>query len=279
MSGTLFLVGVPIGHEEDITVRALNTLKNVSTIVAEDTRKAKRLLSTLGVSGKNMFSHGNHNEHQTVSRVVELLLTGENIAYISDAGMPGISDPGYLLVRAALENNIPHVVIPGVTAVTTAITGSGLACDRFYFHGFLPRKSGERTTTLENLTHLPATLLFYEAPHRVLDTLADMAKLWPNRNCVAARELTKTYEEYVRGTVTEVLQNFTARKEILGEFTLLIAGASAENTLTTESIETLIQQKLEEGAHAKDIRDELSSVFSGSKKELYSKILEIKSGL
>lgn len=276
MSGTLFLVGVPIGNIEDITLRAVSTLKSVDVIVAEDTRKAKRLLSDLNITAKRILSHGNHNEHQSLQGIVQILRSGESVAYISDAGMPCISDPGFLLIRAAIEEEIPHKIIPGVTAVTTAVSGCGLSSDRFYFHGFLPRKSKERQNKLSQLAHLPATLVFYEAPHRVLEALEDIHSLWPTRICTLARELTKTYEEYIRGSVQNVLQTLKSRKEILGEFVILIEGASEDVLLANDNIDTLILKKLEEGAHAKGIRDELADVFAGSKKELYSRILEIK---
>lgn len=279
MSGSLYLVGIPIGNLDDITLRAVKTLQSVDTIVAEDTRKAKRLLSDLNITGKRFISHGNHNEHQSVDGVMNLLLSGENAAYISDAGMPCISDPGFLLVRAAVEKNIDFKIIPGVTAATTAIAGCGLSSDRFYFHGFLPRKSGERIKTLENLAHLPATLIFYEAPHRVLDTLKDLSSIWRERGCSIGRELTKTYEEFVRGSVQSVYDEFSSRNEILGEFVILVEGASEDAHMQEEDIDTLINQKLEQGAKAKEIRDELAEVFSGSKKELYTKILSLKSNL
>jgi 16S rRNA (cytidine1402-2'-O)-methyltransferase len=272
----LFLVGVPIGHFDDMTFRALETLKKVDVIAAEDTRKAKKLLDHFKITGKQVLSHGAHNEHHSVDGLIALIQKGQTMAYISDAGMPGISDPGYMLVRAALQADVVFDVIPGVTAATTAVTLSALPCDKFTFHGFLPRKEGPKLRYLENLMSREETHIFYEAPHRVMDTFAALAQTCPDRLCAVGRELTKIHQECVRGTVADVYQKFQSRDDVLGEFTIILAGQS-EVAEQVESLDDAILTLLAKGMKVKDIRDQLVEKSTLSKKEIYQRILSLKS--
>lgn len=275
ISVQLYMVGVPIGNFDDITVRALETLKKVDVIAAEDTRKAKKLLDFYKITGKQVLSHGSHNEHHSVDGLISLLQQGKTMAYISDAGMPGISDPGFMLVRAAIQAGITFDVVPGVTAATTAVTLSGLPCDKFTFHAFLPRKEGARKRYLENIQKAEETHVFYEAPHRVLDMMQAVCDVFPKRLCAVGRELTKTYQECLRGTVEDVLKQLKARSEILGEFTIILQG-EVDFEESVEDLDSEIIRLLAQGYKVKDIRDELLKKSALSKKEIYSRILELK---
>lgn len=271
----LYLVGVPIGHFDDMTFRALETLKNVDVIAAEDTRKAKKLLDHFRITDKQVLAHGSHNEHHSVNGLIALLQKGQTMAYISDAGMPGISDPGYMLVRAAIQAEVDFDVIPGVTAATTAVTLSGLPCDKFTFHGFLPRKEGGRARYLQEISQQAETHIFYEAPHRVLEMMAALADNFPNRLCAIGRELTKIHQECLRGTVVDVLQKLKAKEQILGEFTIVLAGAEAHEDDVAD-LDGEILNLLNAGLKVKDIRDKLAEKTSLSKKDIYQRILELK---
>lgn len=221
MSGTLYLVSTPIGNLEDITYRAVRILASVDLIAAEDTRKTKILLDHYNIT-KPMVSYHSFNERQRALELINKLLAGQSIAVVSDAGTPGISDPAFFLVRAALEKAIPVVPIPGPTAFATALVVSGLPTDRFVFEGFLPTKKG-RKTKLESLRSEPRTIILYESPHRVLKTLTDIATYWGNRHVVVARELTKKFEEIVRGPIQSVLQELS-KKPPKGEYVLVVEG-------------------------------------------------------
>ena len=227
MSGILYLVATPIGNLEDITYRAVRILSEVAAIACEDTRQSHKLLEHLGLR-KPMISCHEHNERSRAEEIVAKLLYGENIAFISDAGSPLISDPGYRLVEAALEQGIAVVPIPGPSALITALMGSGLATDAFYFGGFLPAKTNQRRKTLESLAELDATLIFYESPHRILESLTDVAEVLGERRTAVARELTKIYEEFLRGTPAEIRATLANRPSVKGEITLLIAKADAQ---------------------------------------------------
>ena len=219
--GTLFLVSTPIGNLEDITLRGIRTLKEADYILAEDTRTAHRLLTHLGISGK-ILSYYSYNEKRRIPRVIDLLLSGKNVALISEAGTPLISDPGHKLVAAAIRNNIIVRPIPGASALLAALVASGLPTDRFVFEGFLPRKKG-RKTRLEFLAQEPGTIIIYESALRIQKTIEDIVKILGNRYIVLAREVTKKFEEFIRGNAREVLQELTTRK-LKGEIVLLIAG-------------------------------------------------------
>lgn len=222
----LYIVPTPIGNLEDITLRAINVLKNVDVVLAEDTRTSGQLLKHLGIS-KPMHSYHIHNEHQTVTRVVERILKGETMALVSDAGTPAVSDPGFLLVRECIKEGIAVECLPGPTAFVPALVNSGLPSDRFTFEGFLPHKKG-RQTRLQNLTSEERTMIFYESPHRLVKALQQFVEFFgPDRQVSVARELTKIYEENVRGTLLEVIAYFS-EKTIKGEIVIILAGKAEE---------------------------------------------------
>ncbi len=218
----LFLVPTPIGNLEDITLRAIRVLKEVDVLLAEDTRTSGQLLKHLGIE-KRMMSYHIHNEHKTIVHLVERILRGETMALISDAGTPAISDPGFLLVRECLKNNIEVDCLPGATAFVPALVNSGLPNDRFHFEGFLPHKKG-RQTRLKELAEKPFTMIFYESPHRLIKSLAQFAEFFGGeRQASVSRELSKMYEETVRGSLTELYQHFE-KQGVRGEIVVVIAG-------------------------------------------------------
>jgi len=220
--GKLYLVPTPIGNLEDITLRAITVLREVDIILAEDTRISGKLLQHFDITTP-MQSHHMHNEHKTVDGIIRRLLKDETIALISDAGTPAISDPGFLLTRACVEKNIPVECLPGATAFVPALVNSGLPNDRFVFEGFLPVKKG-RQTRLEFLAQEKRTMVFYESPHKLLKTLTNfVAYFGKDRPVSVSRELTKLYEETVRGTVAEVLEHYT-NKPPKGEIVIVVSG-------------------------------------------------------
>jgi len=220
--GKLYIVPTPIGNLDDITLRAIKVLKEVDLILAEDTRTSGKLLKHFEISTQ-MHSHHMHNEHKMVDRIVERLKSGETIALISDAGTPAISDPGFLLTRACIQNNIEVDCLPGATAFVPALVNSGLPNDKFVFEGFLPIKKG-RQTRLELLAEESRTMIFYESPHKLIKTLIQFAKYFgKDRQISVSRELTKMYEETVRGTTTELIEYFTT-KPPKGEFVIVVGG-------------------------------------------------------
>jgi 16S rRNA (cytidine1402-2'-O)-methyltransferase len=219
----LFIVGSPIGNLNDITLRALSVLKEVTLVAAEDTRRTSILLKHFEIS-KPLVSFHEHNEARRTSELVEKMRAGEKIALLTDAGMPSISDPGYRIVRACIENEIRIEVIPGPSAVLTALVGSGLPADRFYFGGFLPVKSGQRERELDAALAREVTSVYFESPHRVIRSLEVIAKADAARSICVARELTKHFEEYRRGEASSVLAHYAAHPP-KGEITLLIGGS------------------------------------------------------
>ena len=220
MNGILYIVSTPIGNLEDITLRALKVLKEVDLIAAEDTRRTKGLLNHYGIS-KPLTSYFSHNEKEKGEYLLNKLKDGENIALVSDAGTPGISDPAYYLIKLALENNIEVHPIPGPAGVITALSVSGLPTDKFIFEGFLPRKSGKRLKRLESFINEERTIIIYESPYRILATLQEIRDILGNRPVAVGREMTKVYEEIIRGTADEVIQKLKGRK-VKGEITLII---------------------------------------------------------
>lgn len=222
-SGVLYLVATPIGNLEDITYRAVKVLSSVDLIAAEDTRKTKILLDHYGIT-KPMMSYYSYNEKTRAPQLIEKLIAGQSIALVSDAGTPGISDPAFHIVQQALENRISIIPIPGPTAFISALIASGLPTDRFVFEGFLPLKKG-RKTKFESLKTESRTMVLYESPHRIRKILADIYNIFGNRNVVVARELTKKFEEIVRGPIQSVLVEME-KKEPRGEYVVIIEGAS-----------------------------------------------------
>ncbi len=223
MEGKLYLVPTPIGNLEDMTFRAIRILKEVDLILAEDTRTSAPMLKHFGID-KKVFSHHQHNEHKSSLEIIKFLKEGQNIALISDAGTPAISDPGFFLVREALKNNIEVNCLPGATAFVPALVNSGLPNDQFVFEGFLPVKKG-RQTRFKQLATEERTMIFYESPHRLLKTLGEFAEFFgEDRQCSVSRELSKMYEENVRGTLIEVKSHFE-NNILKGELVICVGGA------------------------------------------------------
>jgi 16S rRNA (cytidine1402-2'-O)-methyltransferase len=222
---SLYLVATPIGNLEDITLRALRVLKEVDLIACEDTRQTLKLLSHYGIQTR-LVSYHEHNEMTKAAELVVNLEGGAKIALVTDAGMPGISDPGFRLIALAIRHHVPVIPIPGASAFLAALVASGLPTDSFRFSGFLPSKSGQRRKLLESVKESPRTQVFYEAPHRLLEALADVTELLgQDRHVVVAREVTKLHEEFLRGRATDVLEQLKSRGDVKGEITLLIAKA------------------------------------------------------
>ena len=223
---TLYIVPTPVGNMEDMTLRAIRVLKEVDLVLAEDTRTSGILLKHFDIKNQ-LMSHHKFNEHGTSAAVIDRLLSGQNVALISDAGTPGISDPGFFLVREAVRAGIEVVTLPGATALIPALVSSGLPCDRFTFEGFLPQKKG-RQSRIEALREETRTMVFYESPYRVLKTLQQLAEVFrADRQASACREISKIHEESVRGSLQELIEHFTAI-EPRGEFVLVVAGRQQE---------------------------------------------------
>lgn len=230
--GVLYIVPTPIGNLQDMTFRAVDTLRTVHFIAAEDTRQTKKLLNHFDIHTP-LVSYHEHNKEASGEKIIAALLEGKHVALVSDAGTPTISDPGYELVMSALNVNCKVIPLPGANAAVTALTASGLPTSHFYFYGFLPRHKKEKKKELEQLKHIKDTLIFYEAPHRLQETLAIMHHVFGNRKMVVARELTKRFEQFIRGTIEEVM-HWAEHHEIRGEFCLLIEGNHV--TLNDESV-------------------------------------------
>jgi 16S rRNA (cytidine1402-2'-O)-methyltransferase len=238
----LYLVATPIGNLEDITLRALRVLKEVDLIACEDTRQTQKLLSHYEIQTRTVSYH-EHNEMTKAAELVVDLESGAKIALVTDAGMPGISDPGFRLIALAIRHHVPVVPIPGASAFLAALVASGLPTDSFRFSGFLPAKSGQRRKLLESVRESPRTQVFYEAPHRLLETLADVIEvLGEDRHIVVAREVTKLHEEFLRGRVAEVSEQLSARGSVKGEITLLIAKAETREQVAENSTVTVAQR-------------------------------------
>jgi 16S rRNA (cytidine1402-2'-O)-methyltransferase len=221
MPGTLYIVSTPIGNLNDITFRAVEVLKQVDLIACEDTRRTKILLEKFGLA-KNLISYYNYNERQRAEEIIRELKSGKNVALVSDSGTPGISDPGFVLIKRAIEENITVIPIPGSTAFVCALVGSGLPMDEFVFVGFLPHKKG-RKTKLKKLSEEERTIILYESPHRLIKTLNEILEIFGDREIAVAKELTKIHEEFFRGKISEVLKKLTPDK-IKGEFVIVISG-------------------------------------------------------
>lgn len=231
----LYIIPTPIGNLEDMTYRAVRLLKEVDIVLAEDTRTSQVLLKHYGIERK-LFSHHKYNEHQTVEFVASRIEAGESVALISDAGTPGISDPGFLLVRTCLERGLEVETLPGATAFVPALVQSGFPCDRFCFEGFLPQKKG-RKKRLAALADESRTMIFYESPFRVLKALGEFAEVFgAERKVSVSRELSKKFEQTVRGTISEVIAHFEAHPP-KGEFVMIVEGASSRNSAPTDDEE------------------------------------------
>ena len=275
--GVLYLVGVPIGNLGDMTFRAVETLKKADIIAAEDTRKAQKLLAHFAIKPEKFVAHHAHNEAQSSKGLLEMLAKGHNVALITDAGMPSVSDPGYHMVNAARNAGVDVVVVPGVSAVPTAVAVSGLPAEDFRFVGFLPRKQGQQNKILSDLKIATSTLVFFESPRRTKETLNTLLAHFGNRDACLCRELTKTHEEIIPSNLEHISVALTQRQEVLGEVTLVVAGASAEENQITEALlEKYIHDGLADGQSPKSLRDILSSRYGLRKKDVYEKIIALK---
>jgi len=278
MSGTLYLVATPIGNLADITHRALQILKDVDLIACEDTRHTHKLLQHYGITTKTVSYH-EHNEQQRTTQLVDQLKHGSDIAVVSDAGTPSISDPGYRLVRAAIENDVAVVPVPGPSALISALIAAGLPTDEFFFAGFLPSRTNARRTRLSELRTVPGTLIFYEAPHRLATTLKDAYEILGERDAVVARELTKLHEEIKRGRLSELASYFEDGDKARGEIVLLIdRNVIADTTVKTEtSIAALVDRFEQEGMDHRAALKKAARELGLSRAEAYRKLLATKS--
>ena len=275
----LYLVGTPIGNLEDITIRALRVLRQSDRIACEDTRQTQKLLNHFQITTPTVSLH-QHNERERSAELISALESGQRIAVVSDAGMPGISDPGGWFTQAAIAAGIPVYPIPGANAAVSALVASGLSTADFQFLGFLPEKAGARRTRLEELAKspnsgdsAPRTLIFYEAPHRILETLADLESVWgPALRVVVARELTKLHEEFLRGTVQEVKASLAAKDRIRGEITLLVEAVPLTAETESRSLLARLQQLESEGMSEKDALKHIARESGQGKSDLYREL-------
>jgi 16S rRNA (cytidine1402-2'-O)-methyltransferase len=276
--GILYVVATPIGNMDDITLRALKVLQAVDRIAAEDTRHSGRLLAHHGIQTP-LVSYHEHNERQRTAELLANLMRGESIALVSDAGTPAISDPGYILVHEAVQKGITVSPIPGASALIAGLSAAGLPTEAFIFLGFPPRKSGPRQRELEALREERRTLVWYESPHRILRFLEDVRRVMGDRFAVIGREMTKHYEEFLRGPLAELIPLLAARGDIKGEITLLVAGCDGTRPESTASLQEAIVRGLQEGdkSHSALAR-EIASVFGISRREAYERILSQRKG-
>jgi len=267
MSGTLYIVATPIGNLEDITLRALRVLKEVDLIAAEDTRHTQILLHHFGIRTP-LTSYHEHNERTKARQLVERLRQGESIALVSDAGTPTISDPGFRIIVEAIEAEIPIVPLPGASALTAVLSASGLPTDQFVFEGFLPAKQKERRERLQALRAETRTLVFYEAPHRLKEMLNDMHAILGERQIVVAREVSKAYEEFLRGRLSDIARQI-AERAIKGELTVIVRGSEEPSEVSQEQLKNEIDMLRAGGMRIKEIAELLGERHAYSKKEIY----------
>lgn len=271
-TGTLYLIPTPIGNLEDMTFRAVKTLKEVDVIAAEDTRQTRKLLNHFSIPTP-MVSYHEHNKRESGGKLLAMLLEGKNVGLVSDAGMPGISDPGYDLVRDCLEKKIPVVALPGASAALVALVASGLSTDHFCFYGFLPRQKNERKKALEQLKSLPFTLIFYEAPHRLRATAEAIYETLGNRRIVLCRELTKRFEEIIRLNASELVE-WCRQNEIKGECSLVVEGNTGEEKEEEAWWKSLTLREhvlhyMSEGYHSKEAIKLVAKERNVPKREVY----------
>jgi len=275
-AGILYIVSTPIGNLADITLRALDVLKTVGLVAAEDTRHTRKLLAHYGISVKLISCH-EHNEQERAAQLAAKLSSGLSVALLSNAGTPTVSDPGYRVLQAAIAAGIRIVPIPGPSAAMTALSAAGLASDAFFFEGFLPQKGAKRTARLKQLAEMPATIIFYESPHRVIPLLEEVLELMGDCPVVLAREMTKRYEEFLRGRAAEVAAVLASRPAIKGELTLLVSGRQARGPDDSENLRQAVSDAMAEGStgSARLSRD-LSKRFGVPRNKIYEIILKLK---
>ena len=271
MPGTLFLVATPIGNLADITHRAIDVLTRVALIACEDTRHTRKLLQHYGIATKTISYH-EHNEQQRARELIEILKRGEDVAVVSDAGTPAINDPGFRLVRAAIENDVPVVPVPGPSALIAALIAAGLPTDEFFFGGFLPARANARRTRLGELRSVPGTLVFYEAPHRLAEALKDSYEILGEREAVVARELTKLHEEIRRGRLSELAQHYSS-EEPRGEIVLIIDRTTIDApTVNNERVTSLIEQFERDGLDHRAALKKAARELGLSRAEAYRRL-------
>lgn len=276
--GTLYLVATPIGNLGDISERALSTLRAAALVVAEDTRRTRGLLSHFGIAGKELSSLDANASERAVGRVVEQLRAGRDVALVTDAGTPGVSDPGRALVQAAAAANVPVTSLPGASALTSAVAISGLVAGPFVFLGFLPRQGSSRKQLLERIERETLPLVLFEAPHRMQETLLDLATRCPTRQAVVCRELTKLHEEVKRGSLAELS---TDEREWLGEIVLVLGEAPERATAGSTDAELTARAEplLQSGASVRAVADHLAEISGRSRREVYALMLDVKQRL
>lgn len=267
MSGVLYIVATPIGNLDDMTFRAVATLRAADVIACEDTRQTRKLLDHYGIA-KPLLSYHDHNERERAGPLIEELESGRSVALVSDAGTPLIADPGYRLVLEARERGIRVSPIPGASALPAALSASGLATDCFVFAGFLPPKSGQRRKELEHWKNVPATLVFYETPHRVLDALEDIATVLGERTVVIAREITKIHEEFLRGTAVQLREELAGRPAVKGEFVIMIQRPGAPQAFDSTPVEA-VRALVAAGFSRMDACKQVARERGLSKREVY----------
>ncbi|HEP2986800.1 TPA: 16S rRNA (cytidine(1402)-2'-O)-methyltransferase [Streptococcus pyogenes] len=275
-SGTLYLVPTPIGNLQDMTFRAVATLKEVDFICAEDTRNTGLLLKHFDIATKQISFH-EHNAYEKIPDLIDLLISGLSLAQVSDAGMPSISDPGHDLVKAAIDSDIAVVALPGASAGITALIASGLAPQPHVFYGFLPRKAGQQKAFFEDKHHYPETQMFYESPYRIKDTLTNMLACYGDRQVVLVRELTKLFEEYQRGSISEIL-SYLEETPLKGECLLIVAGAQVDSEveLTADvDLVSLVQKEIQAGAKPNQAIKTIAKAYQVNRQELYQQFHDL----
>ncbi len=275
-SGILYIVSTPIGNLEDITLRAIRVLKEADLVAAEDTRHSRHLLDRYQIETQ-LTSYHDHNKESKAPVLIARLLEGKSVALVSDAGTPGISDPGYFLINLAIDQKVPVVPIPGATAAVAALSVSGMPTDRFIFEGFLPARHSARLKRLQYLVHEERTMIFYEAPHKIIRTVEDMLEVFGDRRVVITRELTKVHEETIRGTISECL-NRLHNGTIKGEFTIIIHGFSSEPLKQDiDTAEYLKELMLHRGLGKKEAISVAAQELGIPKKNVYKESLKMGS--
>jgi 16S rRNA (cytidine1402-2'-O)-methyltransferase len=274
--GTLYVVATPIGHRDDITIRALNILSRVDLIAAEDTRKTRRFLERHGITG-SFISYHEHNEKERTPQILTKLHNGASIALVSNAGTPTVSDPGYRLINSAAGNDVSIVPVPGASAAAAALSVAGLPTDAFTFAGFLPKKKAKRLKLLDELVQEPRTLIFYESPNRIQTLINEIIDTMGDRYGVMAREMTKLHEEFIRGRLSEILQVLAARSGIKGECTLLVTGWDQNRTVQWETVANEIRDQLSSTKEpVSKLAKKISQQYGLSKNKVYREALKIR---
>ena len=280
MAGTLYLVSTPIGNLEDITHRAVRLLGEVALIACEDTRHTRKLLNHYGIKTRTISYH-EHNERERAAELLKLIESGSDVAIVSDAGTPAISDPGFRLARLAIESGVRVVPIPGASALITALVASGMPTDEFFFGGFLPARSGARRARLTELRSFPATLIFYEGPHRIAGTLKDAYEILGEREAVVARELTKMHEEFARGRLSELAERFSSPENARGEMVLIIdrteIKSEAETDKSVQSLAELVANLENEGLDHRAALKKAARELGLSRDEAYRRLVAERS--